>query len=90
MKNKYKNIKIIGNRTNDENHTFIDEEKKIFQQSSFPSKKNENHGPEQNAINKTEGKINTKKVMNKEETNKSSKGLKFTNKSQRNHSSVYE
>jgi hypothetical protein len=39
MKNKYKNIKIIGNRTNDENHTFIDEEKKIFQQSSFPSKK---------------------------------------------------
>ena len=90
MKNKYKNIKIITNRTNDENHTFIDEEQKIFQQSSIPSKKNENQGPEQNAINKTEGKINMKKVMNKEETNKSSKGLKFSNKSQRNHSSVYE
>ena len=90
MKNKYKNIKIIGNRTNDENHhTFINK-KNIFQQSSIPSKKNENHGPEQNAINKTEGKTNKKKVMNKEETNKSSKGLKFTNKSQRNHSSAYE
>jgi hypothetical protein len=90
MKNKYKNVKIIGNKTNHENHTFIEEEKNIIQQSSIPSKKNENHGQEQNAINKTEGKIKMKKAMNKEETNKSSKGLKFTNKSQRNHSSVYE
>jgi hypothetical protein len=90
MKSKYKNIKIIGNRENNENHTFIDEEKNIFQRSSMPSEKNENHGQEQNAINKTEGKIKMRKVMSKEETNKSSKGLKFTNKSQRNHSSVYE
>jgi hypothetical protein len=37
-----------------------------------------------------EGKIKMKKVMNRDESNKSSRGLKFTNKSQRNHSSVYE
>ncbi len=30
MKEKYKNIKIIVNKTNNENHTFIDEEKTIF------------------------------------------------------------
>ena len=90
-KNKYKNVKIIGNKTNYENHTFIDEEKNIFQQSSLPPpKKNENNGQEQNTINKIEGKIKMKKVMNREETLKSSKVLKFTNKSQRNHSSVYE
>jgi hypothetical protein len=29
-KNKYKNIKIIGNKTNNENHTFIDEGKTYF------------------------------------------------------------
>ena len=38
--------------------------------------------------NKIEGKIKMKKVMNKVETHKSSRGLKFTNKSQRNHSSI--
>ena len=89
-KNKYKNVKIIGNKTNNENHTFIDEGKKIFRQSPLPPKKNEDNGQEQNTLNKIEGKIKMKKVMNKGETHKSSKGLKFTNKSQRNHSSVYE
>jgi hypothetical protein len=89
-KNKYKNVKIIGNKANNENYTFIDVEKNVFHQSSLPPKKNENNGQEQNTINKFEGKIKMKKVMDKEETLKSSKGLKFTNKSQRNHSSVYE
>jgi hypothetical protein len=89
-KSKYKNVKIIGNKTNHENHTFIDVEKNIFHQSSLPPKKNESNGQEKNTINKIEGKIKMKKVMNKEENLKSGKGLKFTNKSQRNHSSVYE
>jgi len=38
MKNKYKNIKIIGNKTNDKKPPFIDE-KKIFYPSSIQSKK---------------------------------------------------
>ena len=46
-KNKYKNVKIIGNKTNNENHTFIDEEKNTFQRSPLPAKKNEDNVQEQ-------------------------------------------
>ena len=88
MKNKYKNIKIIGNKTNNKNHP-SSMKKKYFTHLQSNLKKWK-PGAEQNAINKTEGKINTKKVMNKVETNKSSKGLKSSNKSYRNQSSVYE
>ncbi|MER5175797.1 MAG: hypothetical protein ABJB73_08490 [Candidatus Nitrosocosmicus sp.] len=52
--------------------------------------KDETCGSEQNMLEKKEEKYKKKKVMNKSGIANSSRGLKFLNQSQRNHSSIYE
>jgi hypothetical protein len=87
-----KKIKILDNKSNIGNYTFLNDDNLLPQQSSLSNSYikdgSVDEGP--TAIKKIEEKYKKKKVMNKEEIAKSSKGLKFLNQSQRNHSSVYE
>jgi hypothetical protein len=89
---KMKKIKILDNKSNIGNYTFLNDDNLLPQQSSlsnsYPKEESVDEG--QTAIKKIDEKYKKKKVMNKEEIAKSSKGLKFLNQSQRNHSSVYE
>lgn len=88
---KIKKIKILDNKSNIGNYTFLNDENLLPQQSSSTSYLKDGSVDEgQTAIKKIDEKYKKKKVMNKEEIAKSSKGLKFLNQSQRNHSSVYE
>ncbi len=88
---KIKKIKILDNKSNIGNYTFLNDGNLLPQQSSSNSYLKDGSVDEgQTAIKKIDEKYKKKKVMNKEEIAKSSKGLKFLNQSQRNHSSVYE
>ncbi len=88
---KNKKIKILDNKLNIGNYTFLNDENLLPQQSSSNSYlKEESVDEGQTAIKKIDEKYKKKKVLNKEEITKSIKGLKFLNQSQRNHSSVYE
>jgi hypothetical protein len=91
-KNKKENVKILYNKTNSDNYTFIINEDIISQQSSitYLKSENENNGEEQDMIGKKEENYKKKKVMSKSENANSIRGLKFANPSQRNHSSIYE
>jgi hypothetical protein len=94
---KKKNIKII--KLNDKtnivgNYTFIDKDIDIddissSNQNSISNVKNESTD-EQSLIKDVDEKYKKKVLSKKEINNNAIKGLKFTNPSQRNHSSVYE
>ena len=90
MKKNKKKIKILDNKTNTSNYTFLNDEDILSQQSSIIHLKGETNVEEQTILEKKEEKYKKKKVMNKSDTTNSSRGLKFLNQSQRNHSSVYE
>lgn len=83
-------MKILDKKTSSENYTFLEDKNILSQQSSMPNSNDEQADEGQITIKKIDEKYKKKKVMNKFETSKSSKGLKFLNQSQRNHSSVYE
>ncbi|MBA3285755.1 MAG: hypothetical protein H0U27_11940 [Nitrosopumilus sp.] len=85
-----KKVKILDKKINSENYTFLDDANIPSQQSSIPHLRDESAGDGETTIKKTDEKYKQKKVMNKHEIAKVSKGLKFLNQSQRNHSSVYE
>ena len=88
---KAKKVKILVKKASPENYTFLDDRPILSQQSSMPnSNDDEQPGDGQTAIKKIDEKHKRKKVMSKFEIAKSSKGLRFSNQSQRNHSSVYE
>jgi hypothetical protein len=89
-KNKKRNVKILNNKTNSDNYTFINNEDIISQHSSITYLKSDNNTKEQDMIGKKEENYKKKKVMSKSENANSTRGLKFTNPSQRNHSSIYE
>jgi hypothetical protein len=89
-KNKGRKIKILNNKINSDNYTFINDEDNVSQQSSISYLKSDNNGEEPNMNGKKEEKYKKKKVMSKSENANSSRGLKFANQSQRNHSSIYE
>jgi hypothetical protein len=89
-KNKKSNIKILNDKINSDNYTFINDENIISQHSSITYLKSDNNGEEQDMIEKKEDKYKKKKVMSKSENANSTRGLKFVNPSQRNHSSIYE
>ena len=91
MKSKSK-IKVLKDNQNDDSYTFIanldpspTDNLKVRQ----PSKESEVNTKETNMdnLNKIYKK---KKVLTNEDLRRASKGLKFNNPSQRNHSSVYE
>jgi hypothetical protein len=90
-----KNVKIIKSydKKNIGNYTFIDKDIDIdmtgFDQNSV-SNVNNDSSDEKDLLKEIHKKYK-KKVLSKKEINKSAiKGLKFSNPSQRNHSSVYE
>ncbi len=89
---KNKRIKILKNKPNIGNYTFIDDNTDTLPPNQHPliNEKNEPF-KEQSILNQVGEKYKKKKVMNKDEINNNpSKGLKFANQSQRNHSSIYE
>ena len=89
---KNKRIKILKNKPNIGNYTFIDDNADALLPNQHPltSEKNEPLKG-QGILNQVGEKYKKKKVMNKDEiNNNTSKGLKFANQSQRNHSSIYE
>lgn len=94
-RNKY--IRIIKEKPSGINYTFIDAVNTIKSDESISlSIKNEQHNgddkqqPLESQNNKQE-KFKKKKVIHKlESKSKFDKSLKFSNPSQRNHSSVYE
>jgi hypothetical protein len=89
-KNKKENVKILNNKTNSDNYTFINNEDIISQYSSITYLKSDNNTEELDMIGKKEENYKKKKVMSKSENANSIRGLKFANPSQRNHSSIYE
>ena len=88
MKNKTK-IRIIKDKANNDSYTFLNK-------SEPPSHLQSNKYPDEIEINEKTATENLdeiykkKKVLTNEDFAKSSKGLKFNNPSQRNHSSIYE
>ena len=91
MKKKSK-IRILKDNQNDNNYTFImnsdssyDHNFKVYQNSN--EVKDNAETTDVDNLNKIYKK---KKVLTNEDLGKASKGLKFNNPSQRNHSSIYE
>ena len=94
IQNKYekkmkKKIKILKDKSDNGSYTFLNEENALslkpydeFQGDKGLHKKTDEK--------KFEEKYKKKKAVNKEGMAKSPKGLKFSNPSQRNHSSIYE
>ncbi len=84
-----KKIRILNGNTNNDSYTFLNEENTVslkpydaFRENNIFNKKTEEE--------KFDEKYKKKKAANKESMTKPSKGLKFSNPSQRNHSSIYE
>lgn len=93
MKKKSK-IKILkDNQKSDNSFTFVIDDPGLFStqnvKDSLNSKKTEDNTETTDVddLNKIRKK---KKVLTNEDVRKASKGLKFNNPSQRNHSSIYE
>jgi hypothetical protein len=88
MKKKSK-IRIIKDKINSDSYTFLTE-------SGPPYTLQLSMNPDEIEIDEKPGTENLvdiykkKKVLTNEDMAKSSKGLKFSNPSQRNHSSIYE
>jgi hypothetical protein len=80
----------LDNKTNTSNYTFLNDKDILNYNSSTTYLKGETNIEEQNVLEKKEEKYKKKKVMTKSDNTNSSRGLKFLNQSQRNHSSVYE
>ena len=80
----------MDNKTNTGNYTFLNDKDILTYHSSTTYLKDETNIEEQNILEKKEEKYKKKKVMTKSDTTNSSRGLKFLNQSQRNHSSIYE
>jgi hypothetical protein len=93
---KKRDIKIIKGKTspNNNNYTFIDDINivKPIDESSTTMKEKTNGEQSINITgdSKKDEKYKKKKVVSKHESNKKFKALKFSNPSQRNHSSIYE
>lgn len=90
MKKKSK-IRVLKNDQNDDGYTFIvntdlssDHNIKVQQSSK------EEYNTETTDVDNFDKIYKKKKVLTNEDVRKASKGLKFNNPSQRNHSSVYE
>ena len=86
-------VKLIKDRTNNDDYTFLKDIDSPSTQSSTVSRLSSIEHKENSEINEVDNpdKIyKKKKVLSSKDMTKVSKGLKFTNPSQRNHSSVYE
>jgi hypothetical protein len=93
MKKKSK-IKILkDNQKSDNSFTFVIDDPGLFStqnvKDSLNSKKTEDN-TEMTDVDDLNKMRKKKKVLTNEDVRKASKGLKFNNPSQRNHSSIYE
>ncbi len=92
MKKKSK-IRVLKDNQNDDSYTFvIDLDQSLnrnlkAQQTSKETEEDNIGATDGDNLNKIYKK---KKVLTNEDLRKASKGLKFSNPSQRNHSSIYE
>jgi hypothetical protein len=91
MKKKSK-IRLIKNNQNDNSYTFVMDENLSSTQNSDSLLNNikSRENTEINEVGSPDKIYKKKKVLTNKDIAKSSKGLKFINPSQRNHSSVYE
>jgi hypothetical protein len=93
MKKKSKIRVIKDNQKSDDSYTFVMDLKQSIdhslkaQQTSKETEENNTAVTDEDDLNKIYKK---KRVLTNEDVRKASKGLKFNNPSQRNHSSVYE
>ena len=83
---KESKIKIIKDKEIDNNYTFL-EDNRFNSRSLHSQRENLNNIYKEKA---KENRNNTKNIKNISSRQSSSKALKFTKPSQRNHSSVYE
>ncbi|KAA2283536.1 hypothetical protein [Candidatus Nitrosocosmicus sp. SS] len=93
MKKKSKIRILKDNQKNDDNYTFVSDDTGISStQNAKASPNDEVVGDDTGAIdvNNLNEIRKKKKVLTNEDIRKASKGLKFNNPSQRNHSSIYE
>lgn len=93
MKKKSK-IRVLKDiQKNDDNYTFVNDDIRLpiiqSAKASLNNKEVEDNVEATNVDDLNEIR-KKKKVLTNEDVRKSSKGLKFNNPSQRNHSSVYE
>ena len=93
MKKKLK-IKILkDNQKSDNSFTFVIDDTGLFStqnvKDSLNSKKTEDN-TEMTGVDDLNKIRKKKKVLTNDDVRKASKGLKFNNPSQRNHSSIYE
>jgi hypothetical protein len=92
MKKKSK-IRVLKDNQSDDSYTFVMDLKQSIdhslraQQTSKETEESNTAVTDEDNLNKLYKK---KKVLTNEDVRKASKGLKFNNPSQRNHSSVYE
>ncbi|WP_415310820.1 hypothetical protein [Candidatus Nitrosocosmicus sp. FF01] len=92
MKKKSK-IRVLRDNQNDDSYTFVIDLKQSINRN-LKAKQTIKETEESNTAVTDEDDLNQiykkKKVLIKEDVRKASKGLKFNNPSQRNHSSIYE
>ncbi len=84
-----KKIKILKDNSNNDSYTFLNEDK-AFSLKPYDAFRGNSDLYKKTDKEKLEERHKKKKTANKEGTVKSPKGLKFSNPSQRNHSSIYE
>ena len=91
MKKKSK-IRVLKDNQNDDSYTFVmdlDLSSNHNLQGPLNSKESEEN-TEATDVDNLNKIYKKKKVLTNEDVRKASKGLKFSNPSQRNHSSIYE
>jgi hypothetical protein len=91
MKKKSK-IRVLKDNQNDDSYTFVmdlDLSSNHDLQGPLNSKESEEN-TEATDVDNLNKIYKKKKVLTNEDVRKASKGLKFSNPSQRNHSSIYE
>jgi hypothetical protein len=88
-KNMKKKIKILKDKPDHGSYTFINEGN-AFSPKPYDMFERNNDLYKKTDKERLEERHKKKKAASKEGTAKSSKGLKFSNPSQRNHSSIYE
>ncbi|MDP8906899.1 MAG: hypothetical protein M3M88_05210 [Thermoproteota archaeon] len=84
-----KKIKILKDKSDNRSYTFLNEEN-AFSPKPHDVLQGDNELYKKTDKGKFEEKHKKKKAVNRDDVAKSTKGLKFSNPSQRNHSSIYE
>jgi hypothetical protein len=97
MKKKSRIRVIKDNQKSDDSLTFVIDDINLYSSQNAKASLNSKEAEDESGVidvNKDVNNLNEirkkKKVLTNEDVRKASKGLKFNNPSQRNHSSVYE